>query len=120
MIRRAGFGQPRFADSVVPWGGGSPCCVTAIYLARVEMQVTQHGPFTLKPMTLDCGEPAQGPKTSVSSRIRIACIPARRKGEERVDDFIAVEDGQTFLSQDELDTYRTQQVQMAYEEGSDG
>lgn len=31
-------------------------------------------------------------------------------------DFITFEDGHTFLSQQELDEYRTQKVQMEYEE----
>lgn len=44
-------------------------------------------------------------------------VRTERKGEEKVNDFIAVEDGHTFLSQEELDTYRTQKIQMEYEEG---
>lgn len=38
---------------------------------------------------------------------------------ETVSDFIAFEDGHTFLSREELDEYRTQKVQMA-SEGGDG
>lgn len=33
-----------------------------------------------------------------------------------MDDYIAVEDGHTFLSREELDSYRTQKIQMQSEE----
>lgn len=38
------------------------------------------------------------------------------KGGERVNDFYVREDGHVFLSQEELDEYRTVQVQMMHEE----
>lgn len=34
-----------------------------------------------------------------------------------MDEFFAVEDGQVFLSREELDAYRTQKIEMAFEEG---
>lgn len=37
---------------------------------------------------------------------------------ETVSDFIAIEDGHTFLSREELEEYRTQTAQMEYEEGN--
>lgn len=35
-------------------------------------------------------------------------------------DFIAIEDGYTFLSQEELDEYRTQKAEMEYEVSQGG
>lgn len=36
--------------------------------------------------------------------------------EQTKDGFLAIEDGQTFLSREDLDDYREQKIQMAYEE----
>lgn len=56
----------------------------------------------------------------IASRVRIPSCARKGKERKRVNDFIAVEDGHTFLSREELDDYRAQKALMEYEEEANG